>query len=251
MALAAPDGNSTWSLYDGGTNTPEVAVHFDGVSVNRYLISAANQPVARCADGIYGVGRLAGEANVTKAATQGVVKTSDIGEPEMLNRLDRKPIVAGDTFVAAAPAHSVGHFGSNAACDADGNIIYLASNYQPSGRATFEVRTWNIYTGIRTTRILRHTDGTDVANEDRNPPLFGMMNRTLHDGQLMWLDPAGTVYLNDPATGKTSEAFTTSGASTLSTVDSLAHFDGPWLVVLEASPDLNKPMRPQVRHHHR
>ena len=153
--------------------------------------------------------------------------------------------------MAAAPAHSVGYFGSNAACDADGNIIYLASNYQASGRATFEVRTWNIYTGIRTTRILRHTDGTDVANEDRNPPLFGMMNRTLHDGQLMWLDPAGTVYLTDPATGKTSEAFTTSGALTLSTVDSLAHFDGPWLVVLEASPDLNKPMRPQVRHHHR
>ena len=142
--------------------------------------------------------------------------------------------------MAAVPAYMVDYFWNDAACDADGNAIFLAKDNHVDAPKTFEIRTWNVRTGKLTRHALRLPDASEPSMDTSRPVFFGRADRVLHDGKLMWIDSDGGVHRTDPATGATALAFTTGVALRESDEYSLMRFEGTWLLIrqIDENPDL-------------
>ena len=245
VAFSSPDGSSTWSLLieglTGDTYT-EQAITFNGEVSVRYDVDGFNQPIARCRDGLFGVAILAGPSNVKKAAGRGVVSSNGSDMPQMLARLHPPAFEPGGAFVAAVPAYMVDYFWNDAACDADGNAIFLAKDNHVDAPKTFEIRTWNVRTGKLTRHALRLPDASEPSMDTSRPVFFGRADRVLHDGKLMWIDSDGGVRRTDPATGATALAFTTGVALRESDEYSLMRFESTWLLILQIDENPDMPM---------
>ena len=142
--------------------------------------------------------------------------------------------------MAAVPAYMVDYFWNDAACDADGNAIFLAKDNRVDAPKQFEIRTWNVRTGKLTRHALRLPDASEPSMDTSRPVFFGRADRVLHDGKLLWIDSDGGVHRTDPATGATALAFTTGVALRESDEYSLMRFEGTWLLIrqIDENPDL-------------